>query len=312
MLPIEGRRHEGDRAIFVEFGDLVALAAALTWAGTTVLARFIARAIPALWYNALRVGIAALAMLAVLPWTLGQSDLSRLTVTSLALLLISVLTGFAVGDTAFFESMRRIGVARAAPVAGCHPLVTALLAVAFLGEPVTLVLIFGMVVIGVGVWLITTDRTGVPPSRGLSDGMLLGVALSLVAAVGWSVSTVLVKPALLEVDPIMASTIRLPFATLVLVVAAQRLGRIDNRRLTLGPALAGWLLLAGLLTVVSATLFLWAVELAGAARTSALSSASPIFSATIAVLALGERLTLRLALGMGISLVGVLAIVGGG
>ena len=86
-----GRRHEGDRAIFVQFGDLVALAAALGWAGTTVLARFIARAIPALWYNALRVGIAALAMLALLPWTLGQSDLSRLSVTSLALLLIFTL-----------------------------------------------------------------------------------------------------------------------------------------------------------------------------------------------------------------------------
>src|SRR5688572_5891693 len=129
--------------VYVDVGDLVALAAALGWAGTTVMARYISRSIPALWYNALRVGIGALAMLAISPWTLPRADLANVSTMAIALLLISVLTGFAIGDTAFFESMRQIGVARAAPIAGCHPLVTALLAVLFLGEPVTLALVFG-------------------------------------------------------------------------------------------------------------------------------------------------------------------------
>ena len=46
----------------VEEGDLVALAAALGWAATTVLARYISRAIPAIWYNALRIAIASVAI----------------------------------------------------------------------------------------------------------------------------------------------------------------------------------------------------------------------------------------------------------
>src|SRR5688500_11421992 len=121
--------------MLVEAGDLVALAAALGWAGTTVLARYISRSIPALWYNALRIAIASAAMLAVAPWTLARTDLTQVSGLASALLMISVLTGFGVGDTAFFESMRRIGVSRAAPIVGCHPLVTALLAVAFLAEP---------------------------------------------------------------------------------------------------------------------------------------------------------------------------------
>lgn len=298
--------------MLVEAGDLVALAAALGWAGTTVLARYISRAIPALWYNAIRVGIGALALLIASPWTLGWVDLASVSIAAYSLLFISVLTGFAVGDTAFFEAMRRIGVARAAPVAGSHPLVTAVLAVIFLGEPVTLTLLLGVVVIGVGVWLITTDRVVAPLSHGGGDQVLVGVGLALVAAVGWAASTVLVRPALQEIDAMAASTIRLPFAALVLVVAAQRLGRIDSRRLELKPATSAWLIFAGLLTVASATLFLWSVDLAGAARTAALSSVSPIFSATMAVLLLGEQLTPRLALGMGISLAGVLAIVVGG
>jgi drug/metabolite transporter (DMT)-like permease len=298
--------------MLVEVGDLVALASALGWAGTTVMARHISRSIPALWYNALRVGIGSLAMLAISPWTLGRADLGSVSALAIALLLVSVLTGFAVGDTAFFESMRRIGVARASPIAGCHPLVTALLAVSFLDEPVTLTLVLAIVGIGIGVWLITTDRVVPPAGSGLGTGMVLGVSLALVAAVGWSASTVLVRPALEEVDPMVASTIRLPFATLVLVLAALRLRRIDSRRLVLKPGTIAWLMFAGLLTVASATLFLWSVDLVGAARTSALSSVSPIFSATIAVVLLGEQMTPRLALGMGISLAGVLAIVVGG
>lgn len=298
--------------MLVEVGDLVALASALGWAGTTVMARHISRSIPALWYNALRVGIGSLVMVAISPWTLARADLGNVSALAIVLLLVSVLTGFAVGDTAFFESMRRIGVARASPIAGCHPLVTALLAVTFLGEPVTLMLVLAIVVISVGVWLITTDRVVPPAHPGVGSGMVLGVSLALVAAVGWSASTVLVRPALEEVDPIVASTIRLPFATLVLVVAAQRLRRIDSRRLVLKPGTIAWLIVAGVLTLASATLFLWSVDLVGAARTSALSSVSPIFSATIAVALLGEQLTRRLALGMGISLAGVLAIVVGG
>ena len=187
-----------------------------------------------------------------------------------------------------------------------------------------LTLVLGVVVIGVGVWLITTDRVVPPAGVGIgSNAMMLGVSLALVAAVGWAASTVLVRPALTEVDPLVASTIRLPFATLVLVastirlpfathvlvVAALRLRRIDSRGLVLKPTTTAWLIFAGLLTVALAALFLWSVDLVGVARTAALSSVSPIFSATIAVLLLGEQLTPRLALGMGVSLAGVLAIV---
>jgi O-acetylserine/cysteine efflux transporter len=168
------------------------------------------------------------------------------------------------------------------------------------------VLLVGVVVIGVGVWLITTDRAPTSPQRGAPpSGMAVGVVLALVAAVGWSASTVLIKPALQEVDAIVTSTLRLPFATLILLLIASRSRMIDSRRLVITWKTGVWLLFAGLLSVVSATLFLWSVEVVGAARTAALTSVSPIFSASIAVAFLGERITPRLALGMGVSLGGV-------
>src|SRR3954469_25691449 len=211
----------------IEGGELVALGAALVGGGTTVMARYISLAIPAVWYNAFRITIASAVMLAVAPWTVGQADLSRVSAWALGLLVISVLAGFTIGDPAFFAPMRRIGVARAAPIAGCHPLVTALLAVAFLGEPITLALLLGVTVIGVGVWLITTDKTAnAVPTRGAPSGMLIGVILALVAAVSWASSTVLVRPALHEMDALTPSPIPLPFATVVLLLAASRLRKM--------------------------------------------------------------------------------------
>jgi drug/metabolite transporter (DMT)-like permease len=147
-------------------GDLVALAAAFGWAGSSILARATSRFIPAAWYNALRIAVAAGVLVLLLPWTLARTDPGAVTGTDLALLLGSVFAGFGIGDTAFFESMRRLGVARAMPIAGCHPLVTALLAVGLLGEPVTGALLLGVVVVSVGVWLVTTDSARAGPARG--------------------------------------------------------------------------------------------------------------------------------------------------
>jgi len=121
----------------------------------------------------------------------------------------------------------------------------------------------------------------------------------------------MVRPALATVDPILASTLRLPFAGVVMLVAASRAGRLDSRRLELKrPVLLG-VALGGLVTVVSATLFLWAVALIGAARTAAIASSSPLFAAPMAYLLFREHLTIRLVLGMLISTAGVVVMVVG-
>ena len=297
----------------IDAGDLVALAAAFGWAGTSVTARAMSRHASAAWYNALRITVAAALLLACLPWTLAGADLSGITVPALALLFGSVIAGFGIGDTAFFESIRRLGVARAMPIAGCHPLVTGLLAVALIGEPLTGGLVAGVVVVSVGVWLVTTD--GIDAARAQPLGqrdLAVGVGLALTAAVGWSIATVMVRPALATIDPILASTLRLPFAAVIMLLAASRAKMLDSRRLELkGPILVG-VAFGGVVTLVSATLFLWAVAMIGAARTAAIASSSPLFAAPMAHLLFRERLTLRLVLGMAITLAGVVVIVLGG
>src|SRR4051812_50227988 len=104
--------------MLVEPGDLVALAAALGWAGTTVMARYISRAIPAVWYNAFRIAIASAVMLAAAPWTLGNADLSKVSAGGVGLLIVSGLGGFTRWGTGLFEAVGWVGGGRGAPMGG--------------------------------------------------------------------------------------------------------------------------------------------------------------------------------------------------
>jgi drug/metabolite transporter (DMT)-like permease len=62
-------------------------------------------------------------------------------------------------------------------------------------------------------------------------------------------------------------------------------------------------------TAISLSLFLVSVAYAGAARASALSSASPLFGVPLAVMLLRERVTWQLLVGAGTTLAGVWLIV---
>ncbi len=291
----------------IAFGDVVALIASATWAGTSLVARALSRSVPPLWFNTLRCSIGSAAVVALLPWTLQHSDFGALTPTAVAFLFGSVILGMGIGDTAFFESIRRLGVARAMPIASSYPLLTAIIAVATLGESITLPLVVGMLIVAFGVWLLTSEGSQAAASRNPST-FRTGVLLAGVAALGWSLSTISVRPALETVDVLLATTVRMPIAAaLLLLVGRLRFARVPFPSMSRGVVI--WLLATGVVTTFSASLFLWAVDLVGAARTAALTSASPLFTAPLAFLLFGERPSVRLVLGIAITVVGLVLVV---
>jgi drug/metabolite transporter (DMT)-like permease len=290
----------------IALGDVVALICAISWGGTSLMARAVSREIPPLWFNTLRCSVGTLMVIAILPWTLGRSDLAAVTPSAVGLLLGSVVLGMGIGDTAFFESIRRLGVARAMPIASSYPLLTALIAVPTLGESITLPLVGGIVIVSLGVWLLTSEGSQATAAR--PADFMPGVLLAVVAALGWSLSSILVRPALHTVDVVLATSIRTPMAAVMLLLVGRlRVAKTPFPRLSRSAAI--WMLASGIVTTFSASLFLWAVDLVGAARTAALSSASPLFVAPLAFLFFGERPTVRLVVGIAITVVGIVVVV---
>jgi DME family drug/metabolite transporter len=285
-------------------GELSALGCAALWAFSTVAMRSQTARVPALAINTFRTGFAALAFCLLLV-ALGRAvDLLTVPVGALGGLFGSVLVGMALGDSLHIRAMHAIGVARAMPISSSYPLVTTLLAVVWLGEPATPSMVVGVVLIVAGVYLVAS-----PPRR--TDGAIAdpsvtrrGVLLALAASLCWAASTVMVRPALDQVDPLLANAIRLPAACLVLALFVLR-GAGGASSLAVGRRSALVLAGAGVVSGASGALWLFGVRHAGAAKAAALSSTAPIFAAPLAVLLLGERLSPKVGVGTLMSVVGI-------
>lgn len=124
---------------------------------------------------------------------------------------------FIVGRQLAYIGLRLIGANRTSPVITCNVLVSALLGVFFLGEPLTVYLVLALFLVTVGV--ISISRAGGSEAGGedMTKGSLTtGLVATLGAALCWGVSPVLVKIGLQEVNsPVLATFISYTAAAIV-------------------------------------------------------------------------------------------------
>src|SRR5262245_7704802 len=119
--------------------------------------------------NAIRTTVAGLLLVV---WTLvtgGPAELTSVSAADFVLLALSIVVASALGDTVFFESSQRVGVAPALTISMIYPLMAALFAAAFLGEPITPRMALGALLTLGGLAIIVTARgTEVhdPPASG--------------------------------------------------------------------------------------------------------------------------------------------------
>jgi drug/metabolite transporter (DMT)-like permease len=280
-----------------------ALVSALTWTLVSLLARDLVTRIPSLSLNIIR---SAGGSVILVPVALAIGDLRALgQVTWLAwsCLVISVLTALGIGDTAFFESTKYLGLSRAMTISTAgYPLLASGLALWWFGERITLTVVVGSVVTLGGLVLIVSERG--PDAPGPAEGRRLGLGLALVAALAWAVSAALMKPPVREIDPLTIQAVRLPLSALVLWATPWARG--TARGLRAQRRVVGRRVLAlSALTALSAVTFLAGLKYAGVALGTVLSSASPLFALPIGLLAFGERVTWRAATGAALTVAGI-------
>jgi drug/metabolite transporter, DME family len=284
------------------WGEAAALLAALSWAVTGLLVRAQGSGLSAVTISALRSTIAGIAFLALWP-LLGEPR--PVAPVALALLVASLVAGLAIGDTLYFAAIPRIGVAHALPISMGYPVLTAALAATLLGEQISLLAALGMGATLVGVYLVARPEQEHGADSGTAGRVYrVGIAMAVAAAVAWSVSAVVLSPALEHVDVWTASAIRAPLAGLVLWLFAARADGLPQRTQLRGLPL---LVVAstGLLNVLATVLFLASIDAAGAARAAVLTATSPVFAVPLAILVLRERATWQLGLGTACSVTGV-------
>ncbi len=121
------------------FGMAAALVAALAWTLVSLIARDLGTQFPSFSLNIIR---SAGASILLVPVALALGDVRALgEVSPLAwtCIVLSVLIALGIGDTAFFESTRILGLARAMTIATAgYPLLASVLALWWFDERITL------------------------------------------------------------------------------------------------------------------------------------------------------------------------------
>lgn len=218
----------------------------------------------------------------------------------MVLVVVSGFIGLGVGDTLYMIGLKYIGVSRAVPLAATYPLFSLVWATFLLHQPLTLAGVLGAAVIIIGIWLLSREKSSV--DAGVKGRLaLIGVAVSLVTAVIWSVSISLMNVAVSSVSGLSANyaiiTLRIASVALFFMLLAPFIDRehgfLKMKRSTIialcvGGLVAngvGWLLMN--ISFANTTL----------ERAVPISSTSPLFAAIAGFMLFHERMTTKAVLG---------------
>src|SRR5439155_18851491 len=234
----------------------------------------------------------------------GIAELTSVSATDFGLLAFSIVVASSLGDTVFFESSQRVGVAPALTIAMTYPLMAALFAAAFLGEPVTARTALGSLLTLGGLAVIVTTRR---EHAGDAGQWWLGFGCAILAALSWAVSAILLKPPLREMDAVTAQALRMPISGALLFAMPWARGAAGRFVRSSSPVL--WrLALLCVLTTLSSTLFAAGVKYAGVAVGTVLSSTAPMWALLFGFVGFGDRLPPIAIVGLIVTVIGILVL----
>jgi drug/metabolite transporter (DMT)-like permease len=270
--------------------DLFALGAAACWALGSVTSVTPARHLGAFAFTRWRM-----AMVALMLWTVVAvtGHWRGFEPGYWGVMAISGLIGIFVGDTALFAAMNRLGPRRAGVLFATHAAFSAALGFVVLGERMGWQAFAGAVLTLLGVMTAIVlgrhkdERHAWEADRGHVG---LGVALALLSALCQALGSLVAKPVMaLQVDPVMASAVRVTVATgahfvlLGLGFQAARAQQPATARVLAQTALNGFIAMG-----VGMTLVLLALEKGDVGMVAVLSSVSPILVLPLLWLQLGR------------------------
>ena len=292
----------------VILGTTLGFLAASMWAISVVVYRSQSDEIRPLAIGSIKMWVAfgLMAFLVTLPW---RSTAYWVPAESIIYLALSVSLGAVAGDTILFMSQERIGVSYAFPIAMSFPVLTYILAILFLDDEISAIRFLGTVIAVVGIILISREQNGEQDEYGNSRLDILGICMALFTMVCYSVGTVLLDLGVTGVDPIDANFVRILIGSIefipIYVLASQMGMPKPTWRATKIVAIAGFFGMA-----LGSVLYVAMVKYIGASMGSVVGSTSPLFAVPVSMILLKERPTRIALLGIVITIIGVILVVG--
>jgi drug/metabolite transporter (DMT)-like permease len=193
-------------------GELFALLAAFLWAFSSVLFSDLGKSIKPVELNLIK-GIGAILLLTATSLLLKET-VGSLSLQVITLLFISGAIGIGFGDTMYFEAINCIGPRRSLLISTVAPIITALLALGFLGEKIVPLAWIGVVVTTLGItWVILQMRSKDEQEKQVnSKGLVYAFLFALAQAIGAVISRWALTQT--SISPLQSAVVRL-FAGIV-------------------------------------------------------------------------------------------------
>lgn len=259
--------------------DILALAAAASWALGSTLSVAPSRHLGAIAYSRWRMLLVAMMLWAATLLWLGRPSIGA---AQLWPLVLSGVVGIFIGDSANFAALNRLGPRRTGVLFATHAAFSAVLGYLLFDERMNAQALLGavMAMAGIVIAIAFGRRRGESHDwEATHDRLRVGVLLGLTAGLSQSVGTLLAKPAMAAgINPVEASAVRVSAACVAhfgLLAAAPTVAAARapiDRRVLAQTGLSGFVGMG-----VGMTLLLLALRYGDVGMVAILSSVTPIF-----------------------------------
>ncbi|MFX1501074.1 MAG: DMT family transporter [Promethearchaeota archaeon] len=314
------------------YGEIAAILTNICFALSFVLARKIDDEATPIFQNTIRAAVGLLTF-SIICLSFGVLlIIFSLSLFLISMLMMSVLCTVIIGDTAYLHSQKILGPAKALAITTTSPFFTIILATIFLNRPFSISMIFSGIFIGLGVIIITQEKTkkinddtvlsineqnsGNELKKKIFFSTLNGTFWAIVAAISWAIGIALSDFSINQVNlilnlgilsTIIAMMVRFLFATSVLGMMAI----IEGRSRAIPKSRNTWkiLIISAILSYsIGSILFGEAVHITGASFMSLISTALPLFTIPFSFLINKEKISKKAFFGVIITLSGVILI----
>jgi drug/metabolite transporter (DMT)-like permease len=293
-------------------GASSAILGAILWAGSALIFENLSKKVPSARLNFYK-GLIALVLLAGTSVILGER-IPNINWIEISTLAISGVIGIALGDTAFFQAVKKVGARRSLTLFTLSPPMTALIALIFLGERLSLITWIGIMVTVGGVMWVVTEESGQEKIQIKKEDLLPGILFGALAALGQAIGVVMTRSVLTQTNltTLQSTIVRLAPAMVALIIVIRILERGSEKSIKPGfdKKMFGMVLLS---SIIGAYICLWLQQItienlpAGIAQT--MLSTSPIFILPMAAFR-GEKNSIRAIIGAVLAIVGITLIFG--
>lgn len=277
------------------YGEIFALIAAFSWALGGITLKKPSTQLPLFYLSKWRNIAALITIVLVTVFSGLLNQLGDIPLKSIIYIILSGVVGLTVGSTFYIKALSYINLSRAFPICNSFWIIlVGVLAYFILGESITVYMLVGAVLILLGMTLLTSEKNLTPKAK--SD-FYLGFLFAMLAGTCWAIAGVFLKLGITGVHPFLVNFIRLPVAILPLIILSQR-EKVNN----ISSNNRNWLLVqtftSGILDqLVASYFFFTAIQQIGIAKTTILGVTSPLFVAPLSILFLKEKITVKIAIG---------------